>query len=42
MKREPTLHERQIRFFTVFFWTLLVLLTGGLLWVINHFFTPGN
>ncbi len=41
-KREPSLHQKQMRFFTVFFGTLLVLLVTGLLWVLNHVGQPGR
>lgn len=42
MKRPPTLHERQVRFFTFFFGSLLVLLTIGLICLINRVSQPGN
>ena len=35
-KRNPSAHERQMRFFTVLFGALLVLLMIALLWMINR------
>lgn len=36
MKRKPSLHQKQIRFFTIFFGALLILLVVGLLWLLNR------
>jgi hypothetical protein len=36
MKRKPSLHQKQIRFFTVFFGTLLVSGAIVLLWLVNR------
>jgi len=41
MKRKPTPHQKQMRFFTVFFGALLVLLVVALLWLINRVSLPG-
>jgi hypothetical protein len=35
-KRKPTAHQKQIRFFTIFFGALVVLLAIAVLWVINE------
>ncbi len=35
-KRSPTLHEKQIRWFTLFFGSLLVVSFAVLLWLMNH------
>jgi len=34
-KRELSLHQKQMRFFTCFFGALLVLATAFLLWLMN-------
>jgi hypothetical protein len=39
-KRELSYHEKQIRFLTFFFGTILVLVTAGLLWILNHIGSP--
>lgn len=36
LKRSPSLHEKQMRWFTVFFGSLLVLGFVLLLWLMNH------
>jgi hypothetical protein len=36
MKRKPSLHQKQIRFFTFFFGSLLVLGAVVLLWLVNR------
>jgi hypothetical protein len=36
MKRKPSLHQKQIRFFTFFFGALLVSVVVGLLWLVNR------
>lgn len=38
MKRwvEMTLHERQMRFFTIMFVALGIIIFTGLFWLINH------
>jgi len=41
MKRKPTFHEKQIRFFTLFFGVVLVFISIGLIWLINHL-TPAR
>jgi hypothetical protein len=41
-KRKPSLHQRQIRFFTCFFGGLLVLLLVALLWLMNRLPPVGN
>jgi len=41
MKRKPSPHQKQMRFFTVFFGTMLVLLVVALLWLINRVILPG-
>jgi len=40
-KRKPSFHQKQMRFFTIFFGALLVLFICGLLWLLNRpqFFT---
>jgi len=35
-RRKPSLHQKQIRFFTFLFGTLLVLLVAGVLWIMNR------
>jgi hypothetical protein len=42
MKRKPSPHQKQIRFFTFFFGALLVLLVAGLLWFVNWLWLPGH
>jgi hypothetical protein len=39
-KRKPTAHQKQIRFFTIFFGVVLVLILVALLWLFNR--SPGN
>jgi len=39
-KRKPTAHQRQIRFFTIFFGAVMVLILVALLWLFNR--SPGN
>jgi|GEM_PF-4676617 len=36
VRSKPTLHQKQIRFFTFLFGTLLVLLVVGVLWIMNR------
>jgi hypothetical protein len=38
MNKKPSLtpHERQMRFFTVFFGALLVAIMAGLMWLFNR------
>jgi len=33
--RNPSAHQTQMRFFTVMFYVILLLLFGGLLWLLN-------
>jgi hypothetical protein len=35
-KRKPTAHQRQIRFFTIFFAVLLITLMVAALWFLNR------
>jgi len=42
MKRQPSQHEKQIRFFTFFFGALLMGVMIGLLWLLNHIPPTGN
>jgi hypothetical protein len=39
-KRKPSLHQRQIRFFTVFFGAIMVAVVIALLWLFNRL--PGS
>ena len=41
MKRKPSPHQKQMRFFTVFFGAMLVLLVAALLWLFNRVVLPG-
>jgi hypothetical protein len=40
--RKPTGHQRQIRFFTFFFGTLMILVVVALLWLLNRLPTAGH
>ena len=42
MKRKPTLHQKQMRFFTFLFGTVLVLFVTALLWFVNRMLLPGR
>jgi hypothetical protein len=35
-KRQSSAHERQIRFFTIFFATLLISFLAAVLWLLNR------
>ncbi len=41
MKRNPSPHQKQIRFLTFFLGTLLVLLVVAILWLVNRVTPPG-
>jgi len=42
MNRKPTFHQKQIRFFTVFFGVLVVFLAIGLIWIANRLTLGGH
>lgn len=42
MKRKPTPHQKQIRFFTCFFGAVLILLAVALMWLLNRVLPAGN
>ena len=41
-KRKPTLHEKQVRFFTFLCGTLMVLLVVAVLWFMNSVWPLGH
>ena len=42
MKRKPSFHQKQLRFFTFLFGALMALLTIGLIWMANRLTLGGH
>ena len=42
MKREPSFHQKQMRFFTLFFGVVVVLLAIGFIWITNRLSLGGH
>jgi hypothetical protein len=41
-KRKPSGHQKQIRFFTIFFGTLMVLAVALIIWFLNTLHMPAH
>jgi uncharacterized BrkB/YihY/UPF0761 family membrane protein len=41
-KRKPSVHQKQLRFFTILFGTLMVLVVGALIWFFNRVNMPAH
>jgi hypothetical protein len=41
-KRRASAHQKQIRFLTFFFGTILVAMAVGLIWLMSYFDRPGH
>jgi hypothetical protein len=41
-KRQPSAHQKQLRFFTILFGTLMVLIVAALIWFFNTVQSPGH